>query len=106
MGPPELVSEPASTGLSRIIAPPSEDLAPIHSNNLCRLSGGPEISGLGDDFRKAIGEAVELDASWADRGCTTMHFEDVLSSNKGLNDAFDARADTGQGCCRLGYKMA
>ena len=35
-----------------------------------------------------------------------MHFEDVLSGNKRLNDAFDARADTAQRCGRLGYKMS
>ena len=35
-----------------------------------------------------------------------VHFEYVLSGNKRINYAFDARADTAQGCCWLGYEVS
>lgn len=35
-----------------------------------------------------------------------MHFEYVLSGNKRIDHAVDARADTAQRCCRLEYEVS
>ena len=61
---------------------------------------------MGDDFGEAIREVVELSAGCPDGKRTTVHFEYVLSGDKRINYAFDARADTAQRCCWLGYKVS